>query len=130
LPAQTGRPVIIQSYQNAKELRDLCREYIAGMDAIRKIEKPTADPVKGAACIGYIKGAVDGLNLAIHNLAASGMASGAVPKSFNACVPVVNVEELARIFLKYIDSHPGELSNMAADVVWRAMIASYPCPAK
>ena len=97
-PAQTVRPVIVQSYQKAKELRDLCREYIAGMDAIRRIEKPTADAVKGAACLGYIKGSVDGLNLAIHNLAGSGMASREVPKSFNACVPGVNVEELARGF--------------------------------
>jgi hypothetical protein len=92
------------------------------MDAIRKIEKPTADPVRGVACIAYIKGSVHGLNLALHPLAAQSHLTLVCPGSM--------WRNWLEVFLKYIDSHPGELSNMAADVVWRAMIASYPCPAK
>ena len=144
LPAQTVTPYRIPVNQTAEGLRDLCREAIAGIEAFRKAgEKseitPLAiehlkvhDPAKGGACLGYIQGAVDGLNLA--------MMTGEVQKSFQACIPAyhaqltrpegVTTDEMIRVFLEFIDSHPENLSYAAADVVWRAMSASYPCPVK
>lgn len=112
--------------ENAKELRDKCRDYIA----MAPVARPGAFfDIPGLAlnankCIGYIEGAIDGLNIKMA-------ASGVDPKSLKACMPKeATTDELVRVFLKYIYSHPGELSNMAADVVWRAIITSYPCPAK
>jgi hypothetical protein len=90
------------------------------MDAIGKTGKTIASPAKAGACLGYIQGAVDGLQLA--------MATGVVSKSFKACVPEASTtDELVRVFLKFIDDHPEGLSYAAADVVWSAMTASYPC---
>jgi hypothetical protein len=111
-PAQT---VDVITHKNAIELRDLCRELIGP----NRFEHP----LDAGHCTGYIQGAVDGLNLA--------PTVWKVPASVKACVPQgTTTEELVRVFLKFIDSHPQKLSYAAANVVWQAIIASYPCPAK
>jgi hypothetical protein len=72
-------------------------------------------------CLGYIQGAADGFSLA--------MVDYGVAK--RACLPKkATTDELIRVTLKFIDEHPEKLSNGGADVVWQALIASYPCPAK
>jgi hypothetical protein len=111
-PAQHGPPIPVQAHQTAKTLRDLCREYVATGDEYH---------LDARACLGYVEGAIDALTLAMVNFQFEA----------KACVlPMATTEDLVRVTLKYIDAHPEKLSYAAADVVWLAMIASYPCPAK
>jgi|SRR6516162_3053430 hypothetical protein len=100
-PAQT---VKVGTHRTATKLQDLCREH-------------------AGECLGYIQGAADGFAFA--------MAHGWVPTSWKACTPKgVTGNGLVRVFLEFIDNHPEQLSYSAADVVWNAMAAAYPCPAK
>jgi hypothetical protein len=107
----------VPTHKSAKELRNSCRGYIATIDGTIQTVR---NQINAGICLGYIQGAVDGLQLA--------MATGVVSKSFKACVPEASTtDELVRVFLKFIDDHPEGLSYAAADVVWSAMTASYPC---
>ena len=120
-------------HKTAKELRDNCKEYIASLDPSGHFHATDAEnAVHVALCLGFIQGAVDGLAL---------MPTPGVETT--ACVlndpdatydqtppPEPTMEELVRVTLKFMDEHPEDLSLEAAKVVWRAMIASYPCSAK
>src|SRR5262249_38483900 len=112
LPAQihpSAQTVNVITHYTATELRDLCREYIAIFDGTAP-ENPIKG-VKSGQCMGYILGAIDGLNLE--------MAAGVGPKSLKACVPkTATMDELVRIFLKFIDIHPEQLHHTAAGVAW------------
>ena len=99
--------VNVMSHLTTKELRDLCI---------------TMDAVHAGHCGGYVQGVVDGIYFAT--------AGWKVP-TVKACVPQgATTDELVRVTLKIIDAHPEELSSPAASVVWNALAAAYPCPAK
>jgi hypothetical protein len=121
-----SRLLAVSSHQTATELRDLCKAYITSVDvgtATLLERERTQHQLNVGICLGYVQGAVDGYELEL--------ASGLVPKSLKACVPKgATADELIRVFLKFIEGHPEDLSYAAADVVWRAMIVSYPCPSK
>ena len=117
-PAQT---VTVTTHKTATELRDLCRAYIIGTGTLSTEAQLTQHQLNVGICLGYIQGAADALTLAMGNFQFEA----------KACMPSQpTTEEQVRVTLKYIDGHPELLSYSAADVVWRAMIASYPCPAK
>jgi hypothetical protein len=115
-PTQTAAVNVI-SHQTAKELRDLCREYIVMVDGPRTSPE---NPLNAGQCLGYIQGLVDGFDLAMATLKG--------PTSLKVCMPKkATTDEATRVTLKYIGDHPEDLSNTASDVVWRAMISYYPC---
>jgi hypothetical protein len=115
--AQTAN---VTTHKTATQLRDLCREFMA-MPGGSNI--PPEQFLHVGECMGYVLGAVDGFHLA--------MVTWKVPTSVKACMPKgATIDELVQVTLKFIDGHPEDLSSAAADVVWRAMIATYPCPAK
>ena len=112
-PAQTAE---VPTYLHANELRDLCRAYTTSVDTHANVSCTDV-----GQCLGYMQGAVDGLNLAMvkYNIA------------LGACVPkMANPDELTRVTLKVIDEHPEKLSHIATETVWQAMAAYYPCRAK
>jgi hypothetical protein len=116
-------PAALVVHKDAKELRDSCREVVAIID-IPPGHATVGGGIEGGICLGFIQGVVDGFAVAAGR-------GWEVPTSLKACVPEkASTDELIRVFLKYIDGHPENLSYAAADVVWQAMIASYPCPAK
>ena len=72
-------------------------------------------------CLGFIQEVADGFALLTktYNLAAE------------PCVcEKATTDELIRVTLKFINEHPEHLADGGADVVWHAMVAFYPCPAK
>jgi len=112
-PAQ----IRVTSHLTATELRDLCREYIATDDATHP----------AGQCLGYIEGAVDAINVSRASILSIHPHS-TVPLPPAWCAPKEGTtDELVRVFLKFIDGHPEKLSHAAADVVWQALSASYPC---
>jgi hypothetical protein len=107
----------------ATQLRDECKKYVAVADGtLPKVERQLHAGSVGT-CGGYVMGAADAFEVA--------MKSGVLPEPLQACVPKESTgDELIRVFLKFIDSHPEKLSNSAAEIVWQAIIASYLCPKK
>ena len=139
----SSQTATVGTHRDAKKLRDVCKGDIAtvrdtnplllgrageqGASSWRKIDETPQtyrDQINAGICLGYIQGAVDAINLSLHPYST-------LPLPPAWCAPKeATTDELIRVFLKYIDGHPEELSHAAADVLWRAMIDSYPCPAK
>jgi hypothetical protein len=112
--------VSVISHQTAKQLQDLCRDYIAMVDGPRNTPE---HPLNTGQCLGYIQGLVDGFDLAMASLKVARLKT-----SLTVCVPkTATTDEMARVTLKYIGDHSKDLSNTASDEMWRAMISSYPC---
>jgi hypothetical protein len=88
------------------------------------------DQINAGICLGYIQGAVDAIHLSLASLPSVHPYSTLPLAPAWCAAKEATTDELIQVFLKYIDGHPEELSHAAADLVWRAMIASYPCPAK
>ncbi len=100
-------PLAQGGFYFGNEMLDRCKAYIDKTNA-----------AKGNVCAGYVTGIVDS-----HETLTDW---GSVGKEF--CLPEgVDTEQLARVALKHLESHPEKLHLTAHSLIINAFIQAFPC---
>ena len=91
---------------------------LTGAQLHAKCADPEAD---AAACLGYLSGVVDGLEVAYDAL---GAAQGTCLPDWLHGKPL----ELRKLVLKYLESHRDEWDSGAGYLIAEALQVAFPCP--
>lgn len=104
----------------ASRLRDACRHYIDNANGV------DANVTRAVECASYIRGVVDGGELAA-------MSAGAPPtykQHMPWCLPQgVSIDQLVRVVYKDLNDRPAELHVRDDFFVFRTLTATFPCKA-
>ncbi len=102
-------PLAQGGFKDGNELLDMCKAYI-----------DETDIVKGNVCAGYLQGVVDSHGASKRH--------GLCYRQDQFCLPDrVSSQQLVRITVKYLESHPDILHSDVAGWVIKAFIEAFPC---
>ena len=117
-----GNPVLAGS---GNELLDQCKGAIRTIDTK---DYANADLFDVGLCFGYLHGSREAFVMSVTTLKIAGTYDNEVSKAALPCIPEqVEVGQLARIFIKYAQSHPEELHERDTLLVRRAFVKAFPC---
>ena len=120
----SGNPALAETGSGNK-LLERCKGAITTLDTN---DYENADQFGSGICFGYLHGSRDAYDISVGALKFSGTYDNEITKSVLPCIPEqVQVIQLARILVKYLESHPEELHEDQSFLISKAFLKAFPC---
>jgi len=110
---------------DGNKLLEQCKGVIRTIDTN---DYANADQFGSGICFGYVNGSRGAYGISVGALKYAGAYDNEVTKFLFPCIPgEVQVIQLARILVKYLESHPEELHEDDSYLVHKAFLKAFPC---
>ena len=110
---------------DGNKLLEQCKGVIRTIDTN---DYANADQFGSGICFGYVNGSRGAYGISVGALKYAGTYDNEVTKILLPCIPEqVQVIQLARILVKYLESHPEELHEDQSFLISKAFLKAFPC---